>query len=103
MFSPITQHRLNQSDDNVILGVTNGNKGKHKGGYNMIGIIGLLLSLVISLCWYLPCVRAQGENRVLDRKDYIRTALVYGQLFTCPSETPHVSAGAFHNRHTCRL
>ena len=49
----------------------------------MIGIIGLLLSLVISLCWYLPCVRAQGENRILGRKDYIHTALVYGLLVSC--------------------
>ena len=29
----------------------------------MIGIIGLLLSLVISLCWYLPCVRAPREAK----------------------------------------
>ena len=49
----------------------------------MLGIIGLLLALVISLCWYLPCVKAQGENRVLTRKDYIHTALVYGFCFTC--------------------
>ncbi|MBP3901656.1 MAG: PrsW family intramembrane metalloprotease [Blautia sp.] len=49
----------------------------------MIGIIGFLLSLVISLCWYMPCVKAQGENSVLSLKDYIRTALVYGLLFSC--------------------
>lgn len=49
----------------------------------MIGIIGLLLALVISLCWYVPCVKAQGENSVLGLKDYIRTALVYGFLFSC--------------------
>ena len=49
----------------------------------MIGIIGLLLSLVISLCWYLPCVKAQGDRRVLSRNDYIKTALVYGLLFSC--------------------
>ena len=70
----------------------------------MIGIIGLLLSLVISLCWYLPCVRAprgskermvpghpaslpsswllglQSDHRSLLRKSQRSTSQVFGGL-----------------------
>lgn len=49
----------------------------------MIGLIGSILAVIISLCWYLPGVRAQGENRVLAKKDYWKTAAVYGFCYTC--------------------
>ena len=49
----------------------------------LIGLIGLVLSIVISLLWYLPGIRAQGSNRVLTGKDYMKTALVYGLCYTC--------------------
>ena len=49
----------------------------------MIGLIGAILAVIISLCWYLPAVRAQGENRVLTKKDYWKTAAVYGFCYTC--------------------
>ena len=49
----------------------------------MIALLALILAVVISLLWYLPGIRAQGENRVLRRKDYFRVALVYGFAFTC--------------------
>jgi hypothetical protein len=49
----------------------------------LIGLIGLLLSLIISLLWFLPGIRAQGDNQVLTRNDYVKTALVYGLCFTC--------------------
>ena len=46
-------------------------------------IIGVLLAVVCSLLWFLPAVRAQGTNRVLARKDYVRIALLYGFLCSC--------------------
>lgn len=49
----------------------------------MITLLSFVLAVAISLLWYLPGIRAQGENRVLYRKDYIRVALVYGLAFTC--------------------
>ena len=49
----------------------------------MISLIGSILAVIISLCWYLPGVRAQGENRVLTKKDYWKTAVVYGFCYTC--------------------
>ena len=49
----------------------------------MIGLIGAILAVIISLCWYLPAVRAQSENRVLTKKDYWKTAAVYGFCYTC--------------------
>ena len=32
-------------------------------------LIGLLLAIIVSLLWYYPVVKAQGENRVLAKKD----------------------------------
>ncbi len=49
----------------------------------MIGLVGAVLAVVISLCWYLPGIRAQGENRVLTKKDYLSTAGIYGFCYTC--------------------
>ena len=49
----------------------------------MLGLAAAILAVGISLCWYLPGIRAQGENRVLTRKDYWRTAVVYGFCYTC--------------------
>ena len=49
----------------------------------MLGLIGAILAVVISLCWYMPGIRAQGEKRVLTKKDYWRTAGVYGFCYTC--------------------
>ena len=46
-------------------------------------IIALLLAIIVSLLWYFPVVKAQGENRVLGRKEYLLIALKYGFLFTC--------------------
>lgn len=48
----------------------------------MIALIGLVLSVVISLCWYLPVVKAQGENTFLRGRDYTRIALQYGLLIS---------------------
>ena len=49
----------------------------------MIYLISIPLSLAISLAWYLPVVKAQGENRVLQTKDYLLIAFKYGFAFTC--------------------
>ena len=49
----------------------------------MILLITIPLSIAISLAWYLPAVKAQGENRVLQKKDYLLIALKYGFAFTC--------------------
>lgn len=38
---------------------------------------------MISLAWYLPAIKAQGNNQVLTRKDYLVIALKYGFAFTC--------------------
>ena len=48
----------------------------------MILLITIPLSIAISLAWYLPAVKAQGENRVLQTKDYLHIALKYGFAFT---------------------
>ena len=48
----------------------------------LIALVGIVLSIAISLLWYLPGIRAQGNNRVLTRKDYWKTALVYGLCYT---------------------
>ena len=42
-----------------------------------------MLAVVCALLWFLPAVRAQGTNRVLARKDYVRIALLYGILCCC--------------------
>lgn len=49
----------------------------------MILLITIPLAIAASLAWYLPCVKAQGDNRVLTAKDYWVIALKYGFLFTC--------------------
>ena len=49
----------------------------------MIYLISIPLSIAISLAWYLPVVKAQGENRVLQTKDYLLIAFKYGFAFTC--------------------
>ena len=49
----------------------------------MIAVIGTLLALVISLLWYMPGIKAQGDRQVLKRNDYLRAALVYGLAFSC--------------------
>ncbi len=49
----------------------------------MIFLITIPLSIALSLVWYLPVVKAQGENRVLQTKDYLLIALKYGFAFTC--------------------
>lgn len=48
----------------------------------MILLITIPLSIAISLAWYLPGIKAQGENTVLQRKDYLIIAGKYGFLFT---------------------
>ncbi len=48
----------------------------------MILLITIPLSIAISLAWYLPAVKAQGENRTLQTKDYLHIALKYGFAFT---------------------
>lgn len=49
----------------------------------MIYLISIPLSIAISLAWYLPVVKAQGENRALQTKDYLLIAFKYGFAFTC--------------------
>ncbi len=46
-------------------------------------IIGILLAVVCALLWFQPAVRAQGANRMLERKDYLRIALLFGLLCSC--------------------
>ena len=46
-------------------------------------LISLPIAIAVSLLWYLPCVKALGENRVLTWKDYWVIALVYGFLYCC--------------------
>ena len=48
----------------------------------MLGLIGAILAVAVSLCWYLPGIRAQGKNRVLTKKDYWKAAVVYGFCYT---------------------
>ncbi len=49
----------------------------------MLGLVGAVLAIGISLCWYLPGIRAQGENRALTRNDYWKAAGLYGFCYTC--------------------
>ena len=49
----------------------------------MIETISVILAIGISLCWYLPCVKAQGKDRVLNKNDYLKVFFLYGILFTC--------------------
>lgn len=49
----------------------------------MILLITIPLAAAISLAWYLPCVKALGDNHVLQKKDYLLIALKYGFAFTC--------------------
>ena len=49
----------------------------------LIALAGTALAIVISLLWYLPGIRAQGNNRLLARKDYLKTAVIYGFCYTC--------------------
>lgn len=46
-------------------------------------LIALPLSIAISLLWYMPGIRAQGDNKVLQRGDYLKTAFIYGLLYSC--------------------
>ena len=48
----------------------------------MLGLIGAILAVGISLCWYLPALHAQGDRRVLKKNDYWRAAIVYGFCYT---------------------
>ena len=48
-----------------------------------IALAGIVLAIVISLLWYLPGIRAQGKKGLLARKDYLKTALIYGLCHTC--------------------
>ena len=48
----------------------------------MLGLIGAVLAVAVSLCWYLPGIRAQEKNRVLTKKDYWKAAVVYGFCYT---------------------
>ena len=48
----------------------------------MIYLITIPLAAAISLAWYLPGVKALGENRFLQKKDYWVIALKYGFAFT---------------------
>lgn len=49
----------------------------------LIALAGTALAIVISLLWYLPGIRAQGNNRLLARKDYLKTAFSHGFCYTC--------------------
>ena len=49
----------------------------------VIALAGIVLAIVISLLWYLPGIRAQGGKGLLARKDYLKTALIYGFCHTC--------------------
>ena len=48
-----------------------------------IALAGIVLAIVVSLLWYLPGIRAQGERGLLTRKDYLKTALLYGFCHSC--------------------
>ena len=50
---------------------------------NMLNIIAALVATAVSFAWFWPGIRAQKNNKVLKKKDYIQTALIYGLLFTC--------------------
>ena len=49
----------------------------------VIALAGIVLAIVISLLWYLPGIRAQAGKGLLARKDYLKTALIYGFCHTC--------------------
>lgn len=48
-----------------------------------MAFIGIPLAMIISVLWYLPGIRSQGENRTLRKSDYTQVALVYGFLYAC--------------------
>ena len=45
--------------------------------------LGVPLVIVFSILWYLPGIRVQGKNNAYHTKDYIKTALIYGVLYSC--------------------
>ena len=49
----------------------------------MLNIIAALVATAVSFAWFWPGIRAQKNNKVLKKEDYIQTALIYGLLFTC--------------------
>ncbi len=49
----------------------------------MLFLITFPLALVLSLCWYRPCYKAQGDARTMQKSDYRKAALKYGLLIAC--------------------
>ena len=49
----------------------------------MVYLIAIPLAIIISLCWYLPGIKALGDRQVLQKKDYLIIALKYGFCYTC--------------------
>ena len=49
----------------------------------MIALLALPVAIIVSLCWYLPIVKALGNNTALKMGDYLYIALVGGFGFTC--------------------
>lgn len=45
--------------------------------------LGIFLVIVLSILWYLPGIWAQGKNKTLHMKDYIKAALLHGFLYSC--------------------
>lgn len=49
----------------------------------MLNIAGAFVCIVVSLLWYMPGIRLQGDDQALQKKDYLRTALLYGLCIGC--------------------
>ena len=49
----------------------------------MINLIGAIACIAISLIWYMPGVRLQGDQKVLQKGDYLKVAFLYGLLISC--------------------
>ena len=48
-----------------------------------MGALLIIPALIISLLWYMPGIKLQGENAVIKKKDYWWCALVAGLLTSC--------------------
>ena len=49
----------------------------------MINLIGAIACIAISLIWYMPGIRLQGDQKVPQKGDYMKVAFLYGLLISC--------------------
>lgn len=49
----------------------------------MLYLIAIIACIALSLLWYMPGIRLQGENRFLKKSDYVKIVFLFGILYTC--------------------